>query len=100
MLFVESGKENVSAPTPRRIIRNTPTEVRIARGFDELLMVYSIRAAVYMAEQDCPFAEEFDGNDLCATQFIALFGDEPAGCLRARFFAGVDFREDLTRFFH
>ncbi len=88
MLFVESGKENISAPTPRRIIRNTPTEVRIARGFDELLMVYSIRAAVYMAELDCPFAEEFDGNDLCATQFIALFGDEPAGCLRARFFAG------------
>ena len=48
-------------------MRNTPMEVRIARGFDELLMVYSIRAAVYMAEQDCPlFAEEFDGNDLCA----------------------------------
>jgi len=87
MLLVESGKRTFRRP-PARIIRNTPTEVRIARGFDELLMVYSIRAAVYIAEQDCPFAEEFDGNDLCATQFIALFGDEPAGCLRARFFAG------------
>src|ERR1700730_10493326 len=38
-------------------------EVRIARSFDDLLMVYSVRSAVYIAEQECPFAEEFDGND-------------------------------------
>ncbi|MFY9656194.1 MAG: GNAT family N-acetyltransferase [Methylocystis sp.] len=54
---------------------------------DDLLMVYSIRSAVYIAEQDCPFAEEFDGNDHCATHFLAFSDDEPAGCLRARFFA-------------
>src|SRR5208283_3516984 len=65
---------------------NRRTEVRIARGFDDLLMVYSIRAAVYMAEQDCPFAEEFDGNDHCATHFLGFVDNEPAGCLRARFF--------------
>ncbi len=65
---------------------NRRTDVRIARGFDDLLMVYSIRAAVYMAEQDCPFAEEFDGNDHGATHFIGFISDEPAGCLRARFF--------------
>jgi predicted GNAT family N-acyltransferase len=66
--------------------RNRKTEVRIARGFDDLLMVYAVRSAVYIAEQDCPFAEEFDGNDHCATHFIGFVGDEPAGCLRARFF--------------
>lgn len=49
-------------------------------------MVYSIRSAVYMAEQECPFAEEFDGNDQCATHFLGFIKSEPAGCLRARFF--------------
>lgn len=67
--------------------RNRQTEVRIARGLDDLLMVYTIRASVYMAEQDCPFGEEFDGNDQCATHFIGFIGGEPAGCLRARFFS-------------
>ena len=66
--------------------RNRSTFVRIARGLDDLLMVYSIRSAVYIAEQDCPFAEEFDGNDHCATHLIGFSNDEPAGCLRIRFF--------------
>jgi predicted GNAT family N-acyltransferase len=61
-------------------------EVRIARGFDDLLMVYSVRSAVYIAEQECPFAEEFDGNDHCATHLIGFIEGEPAGCIRARFF--------------
>ena len=65
---------------------NRRAEVRIARGLDDLLMVYTIRALVYMAEQDCPYAEEFDGNDQCATHFVGLIQGEPAGCLRARFF--------------
>lgn len=68
--------------------RNRRTDVRIVRGLDDLLMVYTIRASVYMAEQNCPFVEEFDGNDHCATHFIGLIQDEPAGCLRARFFSG------------
>jgi len=66
---------------------NRRTEVRIVRGLDDLLMVYTIRASVYMAEQDCPFVEEFDGNDHCATHFIGFIQEEPAGCLRARFFS-------------
>ncbi len=61
-------------------------EVRIARGFDDLLMVYSVRSAVYIAEQECPFAEEFDGNDHRATHLIGFIKGEPAGCIRARFF--------------
>ena len=68
----------------RQSIRRT--EVRIARSFDDLLMVYSVRSAVYIAEQECPFAEEFDGNDHCATHFIGFIKGEPAGCIRARFF--------------
>ncbi len=75
------GQRDDSSPR-----RNRKTEVRVARGFDDLLMVYAIRSAVYIAEQDCPFAEEFDGNDHCATHFVGFVAGEPAGCLRARFF--------------
>jgi predicted GNAT family N-acyltransferase len=80
--------EDMEPPDPaiRRRARNSRVEVKVARGLDDLLMVYAIRAAVYMAEQECPFAEEFDGNDHCATHFIGLHDGEPAGCLRVRFF--------------
>ncbi len=61
-------------------------EVRVARGFDDLLMVFAVRSAVYIAEQERPFAEEFDGNDHCATHLIGFINGEPAGCIRARFF--------------
>lgn len=66
---------------------NRRTTVRIARGFDDLAMVYAIRAAVYIAEQECPYFEEFDGNDACAMHFIGFVKSEPAGVLRARYFA-------------
>jgi predicted GNAT family N-acyltransferase len=61
--------------------------IRIARTINDLMMVASIRSAVYMAEQDCPYGEEFDGNDLVAAHFIGFVGNEPVACLRARFFA-------------
>lgn len=61
--------------------------VSVAREFNDLLRVASIRGAVYIGEQECPFDEEFDGNDLAATHLLGYVGDEPAGCLRVRFFA-------------
>ena len=84
--IVSSGNPFTAAATKRPSRGNKRTEVKIARGLDDLLMAYTIRASVYMAEQDCPFAEEFDGNDQCATHFIGFIRGEPAGCLRARFF--------------
>jgi predicted GNAT family N-acyltransferase len=60
--------------------------VRIARDPNDLMLVTAIRSAVYLAEQDCPIEEEFDGNDLVAAHFIGSVGKEPAGCLRVRFF--------------
>ena len=47
----------------------------------------SIRSAVYIGEQACPFDEEFDGNDFSALHLIGYSGDEPAGCIRIRHFA-------------
>lgn len=61
--------------------------VSVARSFDDLMRVVSIRSAVYMAEQECPYNEEYDGNDLSGTHLLGYVGDEPAGCIRIRYFA-------------
>jgi predicted GNAT family N-acyltransferase len=61
--------------------------ITVARNFEDLSRVIAIRSAVYIGEQECPYEEEYDGNDLAATHLIAYVGDEPAGCLRVRFFA-------------
>jgi len=61
--------------------------VSVARSLEDLMRVTSVRSAVYIAEQDCPYAEEFDGNDLSATHLIGYVDDEPAGCIRIRYFA-------------
>ena len=55
--------------------------IRIARDANDLMLVTAIRAAVYIAEQDCPIEEEFDGNDLAAAHFIGFVGSEAAACL-------------------
>lgn len=61
--------------------------ITVARTFDDLMRVAAIRNAVYIGEQECPYDEEYDGNDLAATHLLAYIGDEPVGCLRLRFFA-------------
>jgi predicted GNAT family N-acyltransferase len=61
--------------------------ITVARSMEDLSRVIAIRSAVYIGEQACPYEEEYDGNDLAATHLIAYIGDEPAGCLRLRFFA-------------
>ena len=66
--------------------KSTRPSVTIARTFEDLMRVVSIRSAVYMAEQDCPYDEEYDGNDLSATHLLGYIGNEPAGCLRIRYF--------------
>jgi predicted GNAT family N-acyltransferase len=63
--------------------------VTLARTHDDMTRIAAIRAIVYVAEQECPFDEEFDGNDLtAASHLIGYVGDEPGGCMRIRFFAG------------
>jgi len=61
--------------------------ITVARTFDDLMRIAAIRNSVYIGEQECPFDEEYDGNDLAATHLLAFIGDEPVGCLRLRFFA-------------
>jgi predicted GNAT family N-acyltransferase len=61
--------------------------VRVVRSLDEMARVIAIRGAIYMAEQRCPFEEEFDGNDFSATHLICYKGREPVGCMRIRYFS-------------
>ena len=64
-------------------------DVSVVRTLDQLPQVYALRGIVYMGEQDCPFEEEFDGNDLSgATHLVARVGREPVGAIRIRWFAG------------
>ncbi len=62
--------------------------ITVARTFDDIMRVAAVRNSVYIGEQECPYDEEYDGNDLSATHLLAYIGDEPVGCLRLRFFAG------------
>lgn len=61
--------------------------VTVVRSLEDMLRVIAIRNAVYIGEQECPYEEEYDGNDLSATHLLAYLGDEPIGSLRLRFFA-------------
>ncbi|MCP5411356.1 MAG: GNAT family N-acetyltransferase [Alphaproteobacteria bacterium] len=62
--------------------------VTVVRTMEDLSRIIALRSAVYIGEQECPYDEEYDGNDFAATHLLAYIGDEPAGCLRVRFFAG------------
>lgn len=76
------------APTAVPVAPKQPAvSVKIARSFEDLVRAVAIRGAVYIGEQECPYDEEFDGNDFSATHLIGYVGDEPAGCMRIRYFA-------------
>jgi predicted GNAT family N-acyltransferase len=62
--------------------------VDVVRDLNDFMKVIAIRASVFLAEQDCPYDEEFDQNDLCATHLVAYLRGEPVGTLRIRWFAG------------
>jgi predicted GNAT family N-acyltransferase len=61
--------------------------VTVARSLEDLMRVMSVRSAVYVGEQQCPYSEEFDGNDLAGINLLGYVGREPVGCLRVRCFA-------------
>ena len=74
------------APNPR--VLASRFKVVIAQSPREVQQAFAIRAAVFMVEQNCPFDEEFDGNDYTATQIVGYMDGEPAATLRIRYFAG------------
>jgi predicted GNAT family N-acyltransferase len=67
--------------------RNDNIEFRVVQTIDDWMRVAAVRAIVFMGEQDCPYDEEFDGNDFTGTQVLALVNGEPAATMRIRYFA-------------
>lgn len=83
--------EQKMATAPQRI-----SDIRVARSIEDIMQVFTVRAATYIAEQFCFYAEEFDGNDFCATHFIGRIDGDAAGCVRLRFFDGFAKLERLA----
>ena len=79
---------------------STPREavaVAVAHTLDEIMQAMAIRSLVYMGEQLCPYAEEYDGNDFAgATHLVARLGREPVGTVRMRWFCDFAKLERLT----
>lgn len=73
--------DEVPSSTPAR------TTVKVTQSIEEMMQAFAVRAAVFLGDQDCPYAEEFDGNDFTATHILALMGDEPVATMRIRYFS-------------
>ncbi|WP_340691534.1 N-acetyltransferase [Hyphomonas sp.] len=82
----KTGEQVLCRPVPDGAFERYTA--RPVRSLDDYQKMVSIRAAVFMAEQACPYDEEFDGNDLCATHFLVFDGPDAVGTLRMRWFAG------------
>jgi predicted GNAT family N-acyltransferase len=61
-------------------------ETIVATNAEHLQQIFAIRGAVFMAEQHCPYEEEFDGNDYCATHVLGLVDNVAAAVIRIRYF--------------
>jgi predicted GNAT family N-acyltransferase len=85
VVFPSSSHQNARNNTALGAPKTSTT--RVGRTIEDVMRVFSIRAATYMSEQSCPYDEEFDGNDFCAAHIIGEIDGEPAGCIRIRFFA-------------
>src|SRR5207237_2982964 len=70
--------------------------ITVVHSIEDFMRVVSVRSATYVAEQHCPYDEEFDGNDFSASHLLSYVGKEPVGCLRIRYFAGFAKLERLA----
>lgn len=77
----------VPTAAPSQAPAGPQISVRVARSVEDLMRTVAIRGAVYIGEQECPYEEEFDGNDFSATHLVGYVDNEPAGCMRIRYFA-------------
>lgn len=80
------GEQVLARPLPENAL--TTFSCRPARTLEDYQQAMAIRAAVYLAEQDCPYEEEYDGNDFSATHMFLFKGSRPIGTIRIRWFAG------------
>jgi len=90
---VRPGEEGLNALylfdgfVPKTAAPEPKITVRVVAKADEHAKAMALRAAVFMSEQSCPYDEEFDDNDFCATHLLATVDGEPAATMRIRYFA-------------
>lgn len=65
-----SAPEWLIVALARRATDSRKLTVRVARTFEDIGKVMTVRALTYMTEQLCTYAEEFDGNDFCGTHLL------------------------------
>lgn len=56
----------------------------VVRTEQDRLAAYCVRSIVFVGEQKCPFAEEFDGLDAGAIHIVGLQAGEPVAAARIR----------------
>src|SRR5260370_1638773 len=81
------GPEMTKTTQPPAGTNRPVVTIKLASTSDELLQCYALRAAVFMGEQQCPYWEEFDGNDYTASHLMLYVDGEPAASMRVRWFA-------------
>jgi predicted GNAT family N-acyltransferase len=75
-----------AVPPAATVADGRSVRISVAHTVEELSKAFAVRAVVYIGEQNCPYDEEFDGNDFAGGHLLALAGDEPVGCVRVRYF--------------
>src|SRR6201990_1629250 len=86
----------VQTTTTDRMSNRPVVTIKLASTSDEMLQCYALRAAVFMGEQQCPYWEEFDGNDYSASHLMLYVDGEPAASMRVRWFQGFAKLERAT----
>lgn len=87
MLEITSiGQSGLARPLNDRAIKDF--RIEMVRTLDDYQKMVALRAMTFMSEQDCPFEEEFDGNDLCGCHLLAYAQGQAVATLRLRWFAG------------
>ncbi len=86
LTITEIGQSGLARPLRDDAIERF--QIELVRTLDAYQKMTTLRAMTFMTEQDCPFDEEFDGNDLCATHLLAYADGQAIATLRLRWFAG------------
>ena len=86
LTITDIGQSGLAKPLPQDLI--DAFDIELVRSFDSYQKVVAVRTLTYMGEQDCPYDEEYDGNDMCATHLLAHYEGQPIATLRLRWFAG------------
>lgn len=82
-----AGRKPYDNHIPGQNAGTKKTSVTVVHSLDDVLKCIAVRGAAYVEERGIPYQEDVDGNDFTATHLLGYVGDEPAGCIRLRYFA-------------